>query len=315
MALVDGPTVNPRVFLRGNANNPGESVPRRFLEVLSGPRRKPFTEGSGRLELAKAIASKDNPLTARVMVNRVWAWHFGRGIVPTPSDFGTRCEPPSHPELLDWLASRFVEDGWSVKKLHRRIVVSATYRQSSGDRPGLAAADPENRLMGQFPRQRLDFEELRDGLLAAAGRLDLTAGGPPVDLVKAPFPTRRTVYGFVDRSNLPGLFRSFDFASPDTHAPQRFQTTVPQQALFLLNSPFAIEQAKALAKRTESAASPAERVAALYRLAYGRRPTGEESALALEFVTAPRSTDAGSLSPWEELSQVLLLANEFAFVD
>jgi hypothetical protein len=316
MALVDAPTpVAPRVFLRGNPNNPGEAVPRQFLGVLTGPDRKPFTDGSGRLELAKAIASKDNPLTARVFVNRVWAWHFGRGIVGTTSDFGTRSEPPSHPELLDWLADRFVADGWSVKRLHRLIVLSATYRQASADRPDLATADPENRLLGRFPRQRLDLEELRDSLLAVAGRLDPTMGGPAVDLVKAPFTARRTVYGFIDRQNLPGLFRAFDFASPDTHAPQRFQTTVPQQALFLMNSPFVQEQARALAKRTEGAATPAERVALLYRLAYGRRPTGEESALGLGFVSAPRPTDAGSLGAWEEYAQVLLLGNEFAFAD
>jgi hypothetical protein len=315
MALVDAPTpVAPRVFLRGNPNNLGETVPRQFLGVLSGPGRKPFTDGSGRLELARAITSPGNPLTARVFVNRAWAWHFGRGIVGTPSDFGLRSDPPTHPELLDWLAARFVADGWSVKQLHRRILLSATYQQASQG-PEPPEKDPENRLLGRFPRQRLDLEELRDGLLAAAGRLDRTVGGPPVDIVKPPFATRRTVYGFIDRQNLPGLFRAFDFASPDTHAPQRFQTSVPQQALFLLNSPFAQEQARALAKRTESAATPAERVERLYRLAYGRRPTTDEAALGLGFVLAPRSTDAGSLSPWEEYAQVLLLANEFAFVD
>src|SRR5262249_30500861 len=156
---------------------PGESAPRRFLEVLSGDARPPFNHGSGRLDLAKAIASKDNPLTARVLVNRVWMHHFGQGLVRTPSNFGLRGDLPTHPELLDWLAATFVEDGWSVKKLHRRIVLSAAYRQASECDEKTAAADPDNRLLGRMSRQRLEFEALRDGLLAAAGQLDLRMGG------------------------------------------------------------------------------------------------------------------------------------------
>ena len=310
--LNDTPTPQePVVFLRGNPGNRGPAVPRQFPEILAGAARKPFKDGSGRLELAKAIASPDNPLTARVMVNRVWIGHFGQGLVRTPSDFGVRSDPPTHPELLDWLAKRFIEDGWSVKKLHKRIMLSAAYQQSSVGTPQAFAADPENKLLAHQNRRRFDFEAMRDSLLAASGKLDPAIGGRPVDLFKAPFTTRRSVYGFIDRSNLPGTFRVFDLASPDQHSPQRFQTTVPQQALFLLNSPFVVEQSKALAARSTGAGS--EKVKSLYRLALGRNPTREELALAVEFTGSANTT--GDFGAWEQLAQVLLLSNEFAFVD
>ncbi len=316
MVLEDAPTpVNPVVFKRGNPNNRGDAVPRQYLEVLAGEQRKPFTQGSGRLEMAQLIASRDNPLTARVMANRVWGWHFGAGIVRTPSDFGLRGDPPTHPELLDWLAATFMQDGWSIKKLHRVIMLSNTYQQSSDVDAKRMNADPENRLLARMNRQRLDFESLRDSLLATANRLDDKMGGPPVEITKAPFATRRTVYGFIDRQNLPGLFRTFDFASPDATVPQRYQTTVPQQALFLMNSPFTIEQAKAFANRPDVAklTKMEERVERMYRLAYGRTPDADELALAKKFLSAVPPTS--KLTPWEEYAQVLLLANEFAFVD
>jgi Protein of unknown function (DUF1553)/Protein of unknown function (DUF1549)/Planctomycete cytochrome C len=309
MVLTDGPKTEPVVFLRGNPNNHGPQVPRQFPEVVAGSGRKPFTDGSGRLEMAKAIADAKNPLTARVMVNRVWGHLFGQALVRTPSDFGTRCDPPTHPELLDWLAVWFVESGWSVKKLHRLIVTSRTYQQSSQSR----GDDPENRLLGRMNRKRLTFEGLRDGLLTAAGRLNASVGGKSVDLFKEPFATQRAVYGFIDRQNLPGTFRSFDMALPDTHAPQRFTTTVPQQALFLMNSPFVIEQAKALAARATDL-DPAKRIGELFRLAYARQPTTDEMNVALGFVTEPPA-DGAKLTQWEQLAQVLLLSNEFAFVD
>ena len=258
--LEDRPTLrNPRVFIRGNPANKGEEVPRQFPEILAGKARKPFSRGSGRLELADAIASKANPLTARVMVNRIWLHHFGAGLVRTPSDFGTRCEPPSHPELLDWLACRFMADNWSIKKLHRLIMLSAVYQQRSdvGQASSLPMArlpasfspraltvDPENRLLWCFNRQRLDFESARDSLLAVSGELDVSTGGKPVELFRRPFTPRRTVYGFIDRQFLPGVFRVFDFANPDMHSPQRLDTTVPQQALFFMNSEFATECAR-----------------------------------------------------------------------
>jgi hypothetical protein len=321
MVLEDKPQpASPRVFLRGNPGNPGPEVPRQFLRVLAGDQRKPFTRGSGRLELAQAIASKDNPLTARVLVNRVWLHHFGAGLVRTPSDFGLRSEPPTHPELLDYLAARFVHDGWSIKNLHRLILLSSAYQQSSDGDPRLLALDPDNRLLGRMNRQRLDFEALRDALLAAAGHLDVRMGGAPVDLLARPFSPRRTVYGFIDRQNLPGMFRTFDFASPDTHNPQRYHTTVPQQALFLMNSPFVQEQARRLLARPEVQAEsdPVQRIQALHRLLYGRAASPEEIALAHRFLdTAP--SEAGpagrGFTPWDEYAQVLLLANEFCFVD
>jgi hypothetical protein len=315
--------VEPVVFLRGNPGNRGPAVPRQFPEVVAGPTRKPFTDGSGRLELAKAIASPDNPLTARVFVNRVWVGHFGQGLVRTPSDFGLRSDPPTHPELLDWLARRFVTDGWSVKRLHKQIMLSATYQQSSAVSEAVFKLDPDNRLLAHRNRRRLDFEATRDSLLAASGKLDEAVGGRPVDLFKPPFSARRSVYGLIDRTNFPGTMRTFDVASPDQHSPQRFQTTVPQQALFLLNSPFVADQAKALAARPQvvSAKSADERVTAMYRVALGRNPTAEERALGRGFVTAPRhwavraAEARRGFGPWEQLAQVLLLSNEFAFVD
>jgi hypothetical protein len=316
MVLNDAPQpTEPYVFLRGNPGNHGPNVPRRFLSALSGPERKPFTDGSGRLELAKAIADPKNPLTARVLVNRVWAAHFGQGLVRTPSDFGTRSDPPTHPELLDWLAAEFVRGGSSVKKLHRLVMLSRTYRQSSEVPAEMAKQDPENRLLTHQNRRRLDFEAMRDGMLLVAGRFDPIVGGKPVDLFKEPFPRRRSVYGFIDRQNLPGTLRVFDFAGPDQHSPQRFTTTVPQQALFLLNSPFVIEQARALAARPEVAfrTQPEDKVRELYRAAYGRAPDADEATAALDFIRGV--TTSSGLNCWEQMAQVLLLGNEFAFVD
>ena len=275
--LADKPVLpTPRVFRRGNPANKGEEVPRRWLSVFGG---RPFTSGSGRLELAKAVASPDNPLTARVWVNRVWMHQFGQGIVRTPSDFGLRSEAPTHPELLDWLARRHVADGWSTKKLQRLILTSAAWRQSSGPAP---AADPENRLLSRYPRRRLDFEATRDALLATSGKLDLAMGGRSVNLTAPPFSGRRTIYGFVDRLNLPSLYRNFDLTGADAHIPQRFTTTTPQQALFLMNSPFLAEQSRALLARVD-AKEPEARVRALYRLVHGRAPSARELARSLAF--------------------------------
>jgi hypothetical protein len=314
MVLADLPTpVEPRVFLRGNPNNPGERVPRQPPAVLAGAGRRPFTQGSGRLELAQAIASRDNPLTARVFVNRVWGWHFGQGLVRTPSDFGTRSDPPSHPELLDHLAATFMADGWSVKRLHRRILLSAAYRQRSDDRPDGRRLDPENVLLWRMNRQRLDFEATRDTLLAVGGRLEQAVGGPSVPDVLAPAARRRTLYGRLDRLSVPGLYRAFDFPSPDASSPRRDQTTVPQQALFLMNNPFVVECARGLLARPEVAAEKdaGARVRHLYRLAYGRAPAAEEAALAREYLGGAAPAPAA----WERYAQALLLANEFVFVD
>jgi mono/diheme cytochrome c family protein len=321
MILEDIPQpYNPHVFLRGNPNNQGEAVPRQFLELLSGPARQPFHEGSGRLELARAIASKENPLTARVLVNRVWLHHFGAGLVRTPSDFGMRSDPPTHPELLDYLASTFMENDWSIKKLHKLIMLSAVYQQAS-DPPDEQAkarenADLENRLLWKMNRRRLDFEAQRDTLLAVSGRLDQRMGGAPVELTTTPFVPRRTLYGFIDRQNLPGLFRTFDFPSPDSTSPQRYETTVPQQALFLMNGPFVMEQVRRLIHRpeVESQNQPEARIQALHHLVFSRPAEPEEVSLGMRFIEA-QASQSGSMTPWEKYAQVLLMTNEFVFVD
>ena len=298
------------MFLRGNPNNRGPSVPRQFLPLLAGPNAQPFKMGSGRLELARAIADRSNPLTARVLVNRVWLHHFGKGLVGTPSDFGLRSDPPTHPELLDHLATVFMQNGWSIKQLHRLIVLSAAYQQKSDDRPDCRRVDPENSLLWKMNRQRLDFEATRDALLAVSGRLDRKPGGPPdKDILGAG--RRRTVYGFLDRLQVPGLYRSFDFPSPDASSPQRDTTTIPQQALFLMNNPFVIACAQHLLQLPEIAGEKdaARRVERLYRRLYGRGPTAEEISLAREFT--------GGMEPsrWVRYAQGLLMANEFVFLD
>ena len=286
VSLEEGPLFDPFVFRRGQPGLRGDDVPRRNLALFE-PELEPYTESSGRLELAQSIASPENPLTARVMVNRVWMHHFGAPLVGTPSDFGLRSEPPTHPELLDHLAMRFVESGWSVKELHRIIVLSATYRQSSEARAEALAIDPENAMLWRQNRRRLDFEAFRDSLLVASGALDTTLFGESVDITQEPFPTRRTVYSYIERQNLPALFRTFDFATPDAHSPRRYQTTVPQQALFMMNSPFIVEQARTLARRETILAreQPAERIQALYETLFQRAPEDDELALGLAFVS------------------------------
>jgi len=328
MILEDAPNLyNPHVFLRGNPNAPGEAVPRQFLQLLSGPARQPFREGSGRLELARAIASKDNPLTARVLVNRVWLHHFGAGLVTTPSDFGLRSDPPTHPELLDYLAATFMENGWSIKKLQKLIMLSSAYQQTSDPRPELARAgenaDPDNRLLWKMNRRRLDFEAQRDTLLAVADSLEPKMGGAPPELTTRPFSSRRTVYGFIDRQNLPGLFRTFDFPSPDSTSPQRYETTVPQQALFLMNSPFVQEQVRRLVRRpeVEKEKTTEARIQALYRLVFSREAEPDELSIGLHFIGSQDSMKpiaehpAEGMTSWEKYAQVLLMTNEFAFVD
>lgn len=307
--------VEPVVLIRGNPGRRGKQVPRRFLQVLSESPDEKFQQGSGRLELARSITDPKNPLTARVMANRLWQHHFGRGIVATPGDFGVRGEPPTHPELLDWLAVELQAHGWSLKSLQRQIVLSSVYQQSSRQGPAAGAVDPENRLLSHMPRQRLDFEALRDSLLAAGGGFDPMLDGRPLDNVTAVDNRRRTIYSMVNRNDLPGVFRSFDFADPDTSAPERPQTTVPQQALFGLNSPFVIEQARRLAGRSYAASdNDAGRLQDLYRRAYARDPSPAEVELGLQFVqNAP--TEKITLSPWDRLAQILLLTNEFVFVD
>ncbi len=291
LILVDRPLAKtPRVFRRGNPLSLGDKVPRKFLTFLESSDSKPFEQGSGRLELAKAIVRPDHPLTSRVIVNRVWQHHFGIGMVRTPSDFGIRAEPPSHPELLDELSLDFVEEGWSLKWLHRQIVTSAAYRQASslpGDSPSLER-DPETRLVSRARSHRLSFEEWRDASLSAAGDLQLTVGGRPEELFASDATTRRAIYGRVDRQFLPATLRIFDFANPDLHIPQRGETTVPQQALFFLNNPFVIRRAQALANLDRNLSEPSSRIEALYRRLFHRPPTNEETSAALAFILAPQ---------------------------
>jgi hypothetical protein len=302
MAVQDEPKPTPgHIFLRGNPNNPGAPAPPRFLSCLGGSDEKTFHDGSGRLELARAIIDPTNPLPARVIVNRVWMHHFGSGLVRTPSDFGLRGDPPTHPELLDYLAVKFVESGWSLKKLHRTIMMSAAYRQASVDNEAARKIDPENTLLWRMNRRRLDIESVRDSMLSTAGRLDLTAGGVPFPLTTEPSVPRRSVYGFIERGRIPALLSAFDFASPDQHAPMRFVTTVPQQALFYLNSPFVAEQARHVAARSDTAArTPEDRIRQLYRIVFGRAPEIWELAAGLKFVSGANEPqpDVAPPSPW-----------------
>jgi hypothetical protein len=304
MVVEDVPKPQPaHVFVRGNPNNPGIETPAHFLSCLSAGEPENFTDGSGRLDLAKAIVSKDNPLTARVIVNRVWMHHFGAGIVRTPSDFGLRGDSPTHPDLLDYLAVRFMESGWSLKKLHRMIMLSAAYQQSSADNPEARKQDPENQLIWRMNRRRLDIESLRDSVLAASGQLENKLGGVPFALTASPTVPRRTVYGYIERGRIPGLLAAFDFAIPDQHVPLRYTTTVPQQALFLLNSSFMAEQAVRLASRAEVAAEsdPLKRVERLYRIALGRDATPREISVGLKFINfgGEPGPAANDLLPWQ----------------
>ena len=349
MAIKDAPQVrDSRILIRGERTNLGDRVPRQFLNLVEGAARKPFSEGSGRLDLARAIAGPTNPLTARVIVNRVWQWHFGEGIVRTPSDFGLRGEAPSHPELLDWLSQWFINEGWSIKKLNRLIMSSGVYQQASTGSRDFSEADPANKLLWKWPVRRLDLEAMRDTLLAAGDNLDPARRGPPANLLTGS--TRRTVYGYVNRAELPGMFQVFDFANPDMSSAERIETTVPQQALYLMNSPFVLEQSRRLAARSvvQQGQTPKDKVSALYEILFQRAPTAAETAAALAFVEqqkpvepAPKATPStvkpagkgkakakGSqrppqagrtpsqqpLAPWEKLAQVLLQTNEFVYL-
>jgi hypothetical protein len=299
------------VFLRGDPRKPGKVVPRGFPRVLTGERREPITGGSGRLQLADWLVRPDNPLTARVMVNRIWQHHFGEGLVRTTNDFGQRGERPTHPELLDYLAARFVESGWSVKAMHRLIMLSNTYQQGSRADAGAVAGDPDNRLFGRMNRRRLEAEAIRDSLLAVSGRLDLTPGGPAfVDLATP----RRTLYLLSARTgaNTSDFGRLFDRADPGSVVGRRGQSVVAPQALFFLNDPLVNDLARALAARVarEAPAGSEARIRRLYTLALGRPPTRAELDLGVRLL-AP----GGSADPWERYCHLILCTNEFLFVD
>ena len=285
------------VYVRGDRNKRGPLAPRQFLEVLAGPERVPFYEGSGRRELALAIASRTNPLTARVLVNRLWAQHFGAGIVSSPDDFGNMSEAPTHPELLDWMATAFVEGGWSVKKMHKRILMSATFRQSANPNTNelivrKSAVDPTkvdggNKYLWHANLRRLDFESIRDSMLLLSGKLDRSMGGRAVNITDEPYSYRRTIYGFIDRDRLSELQSQFDFADPNMTNSVRSTTIVPQQALFFMNNPLSVEVARNVNARPEMlrATTDDERITQLYRIMYQRSPTVQERKIAREFVT------------------------------
>jgi len=291
-----------RVAIRGDANNRGDVAPRHMPSILYKSDPKPFTNGSGRLDLAEGIADPANPLTARVMVNRIWQHHFGRGIVETPSNFGNNGARPSNPELIDYLAARLVENQWSIKSLHREIMLSATYALSAESVPANEAVDADNRLVWRANWQRMDAETLRDSLLFVAGNLDLTAGGPPSQWNEKN--QRRTVYGFVSRRKLDPMLALFDFPNPNSSSEQRVVTNVPLQRLFMMNSTFVEQQSAGLVKRLSG--GDGERVSQAYRILYGREPSPEEVQLGLTFVQK---------SNWNEYARVLLNANEFEWVN
>lgn len=310
LRLVDRPKPRePVIFVRGNDRNRGERVTRHFLTALSKDASPTaFKKGSGRLELAEKIASPQNPLTARVAVNRIWIRLFGKGLVDSPSDFGVRTPPPSHPELLDHLATFFIRNNWSRKRLIRYILVSHTWRQSSAARPELFNDDPENRMLARMPRRRLNFEAFRDSLLAVSEKLEPTVGGESVKIESRPFSNRRTLYARIDRQNLPNLFRTFDFASPDNHSAQRFETTVPQQALFQFNNEFVISISESLASDVSGDAESESIVNKLFEQTLRRSPTTEETAWATSFLSESKSLlpagdgKVGWLYGWGELA-------------
>jgi hypothetical protein len=302
------------IHVRGRYDRLGAIVPRRFPQILAGPDQPPITQGSGRLQLARWIASADHPLTARVMVNRIWQHHFGDGLVRTPGNFGKLGEKPTHPELLDYLASEFVRCGWSVKAMHRLMMLSATYQQSSTGEPKTVAADPDNRLLGRMSLRRLEAEAIRDSLLAISGRLDYSLGGRPTRELSS---RRRTLYLMTVRSDKSGFPFLFDMADPENIVDERTVSTVAPQALFLLNNSFALEQIAPLVERILAEAGPSERerIELAYELLYARPPRDDEVMLATKFLAAAQARNEQKVqAAWEQYCQALLCANEFVYV-
>ena len=324
MSLVEAEQAGPfYVFLRGNPLARGEAVSASFLTILSGENGDAFRPGRRRLDLAKAILAADNPLTRRVIVNWVWRNHFGVGLVRTPDDFGSRGTPPTHPALLDYLSSRFAEDGWSIKQLHRRIMLTDVYQQAAVEDTGCREEDPDNELLWRMPRRRLDMESMRDAMLFVSGELDTsTEGGRPFDLDSQPIVPRRSVYAFVNRDVISFLASTFDGADPTSCTVKRPDTTVPQQTLFVLNSDFIQDRAAAVARRAQEAADDDEsRIRWLINRLYGRAPDEKELRLLLDYVESAvaiaddTQKEAAAASAWQQLAHALLAANEFHFVD
>jgi hypothetical protein len=325
------------VQIKGDPERQGQEVPRRFPSVLGGQMLPDDVSGSGRLELAHWIADPANPLTARVMVNRLWHYHFGRGLSPTPSDFGKQGTPPTHPALLDYLARRFVDGGWSIKAMHRLLLLSRTYQLASTEEPGQARLDPSNQWLWRFSRQRLDAESLRDTLLAVSGGLDRTlGGGHPFPAQKAwdftqhkPFKAvyesnRRSVYLMTQRIQRHPFLALFD--GPDTNASTatRVTSTTPLQSLYLMNDPFVHEQAGKFAARLHSERSDdAGRIELAWLMLYGRPADAEEQATATEYLSRldkqltdeKLTADVRKSKSWESLIRALWMSNEFVYVN
>jgi len=317
-ALADSGSADMNVAIRGDLRKPGDAAPRRFLRILAGDQPAPFREGSGRLGLAEAVADPRNPLTARVFVNRVWMHHFGKALARTPDNFGSLGEPPTHPELLDWLTASFVESGWSIKQLHRTIMLSATYQMSSRFDASAYAADGDNRLIWRMNSRRLDVESWRDALLTVTGELDRALGGPPDERIDSP---RRTLYFKASRNGdvfaTDEFLRLFDFPLMRATIATRPTSIVPQQYLFLMNSSFMLDRSRALAARLErEAETDRQRIELAYRLLYGRGPTDEEIDIGRQFVTLPPAGEQEPAAPsrWQQYAQVLLSSNEFMYV-
>ena len=316
---VDAPPQH--VFRRGNPIDRGEPVVPRFLSALGGSDTVSYPDGKRRWSLAKSIVDPDNPLTRRVIVNWVWQRHFGRGLVRTPDDFGTRGRPPKHPRLLDYLATKLLEDQWSLKQLHRRIMLSAVYQQASLERHEARVVDPDNELFWRMPRRRLELEAMRDGMLAVSGELKADGGGRPFELLAQPIVPRRSVYAFVNRDFVAPFLSTFDVADPNACTAQRPETTVPQQTLFALNSDFIQDRASALVAAVWPSSSVDEaaeegRIVSLYRRVFSRDPDQQELATALDYVRLTDGTSEEEITRrWQQLVHVLLAANEFVFVD
>ncbi len=304
-----------KVALRGNLRKTGADAPRRFLRVLAGGDPARFSKGSGREELAAAIIDPENPLTARVFVNRVWMHHFGDGLVRTPSNFGSLGEVPTHPLLLDWLTSEFLAGGWSLKSLHRLIMTSATYQMSSQHDDNADRVDGDNRLLWRMSPRRMDVEAWRDSLLAVTGELDPAPVAASLDNITSS--NRRTLYAKVSRNGdvfaSDRFLRRFDFPLMRATVAKRPNSIVPQQYLFLLNSPFMVDRAKSLAARLHQAeATDEKRIQMAYQLLYNRNPESAEMEIGLDFVRL--AVDQGGLSAWDRYAQTLLSANEFMYV-
>jgi mono/diheme cytochrome c family protein len=308
----DAEPKNLNVFIRGNVERKGPVVERGFIEVLGRGEPVAFTDGSGRRELAEAIASRENPLTARVFVNRIWGAFFGSHLVSTPSNFGHSGATPTHPELLDDLAARFMDGGWSIKALVREIVLSAAYRQASLTESSNAAIDPENTLLWRANRRRLSVEQWRDTVLFLGDDLEESPGAKSQEL-DSPANRQRTLYARISRLKLNDLLMMFDYPDANVHAEKRSVTTTPMQKLFVLNSPFMQRRAQAFASRVISSAEDDEiRVVRACQLAYARLPSPEEVTLALNFLRRPNASD---MSRWEQYAQLLLASNELLYVD